>query len=238
MSSCAFCRIAAAHHPVAPSTYLHSTPNANANSPSTPTPGPGEDGHAFLILSTKHVLAFLDIMPLTRGHVLVVPRNHHEKLAEVGVRVSRELGTWLPILSRAVMRTVFGESTDSDPSGSGSGDGNGNGTSGGTRADPSWNWNVVQNNGAGAAQVVPHVHFHIVPRPPLGQASTSAKMSFIMFGRGQREDLDDEEAEDLVRLLREEIAREVVRVKEAEDIDLDGEFRDAESGVAGGKGRL
>lgn len=59
-----------------------------------------------------------------------------------------------------------------------------------------------------------------------------------MFGRGQREDLDDEEAEDLARLLREEIAREVVRVKEVEDIDLDGEFRDAESGVAGSKGRL
>ncbi len=92
--------------------------------------------------------------------------------------------------------------------------------------------------GAGAAQVVPHVHFHIVPRPPLGQASTSAKMSFIMFGRGQREDLDDEEAEDLVRLLREEIAREVARVKEVEGIDLEGEFEDAESGVAGGKGRL
>lgn len=92
--------------------------------------------------------------------------------------------------------------------------------------------------GVGAAQVVPHVHFHIVPRPPLGQASTSAKMSFVMFGRGQREDLDDEEAEDLVRLLREEVAREVVRVREVEGIDLEGEFRDAESGVAGGKGRL
>lgn len=91
MSSCAFCRIAAAYHPVAPSTYLQSTSNANSNSPSAPKPGPGEDGHAFLILSTKHVLAFLDIMPLTRGHVLVVPRNHHEKLAEVGVRVSREV---------------------------------------------------------------------------------------------------------------------------------------------------
>lgn len=91
MSSCVFCRIATAHHPVAPSTYLQPTPNANPDSPSTPTPGPGEDGHAFLILSTKHVLAFLDIMPLTRGHVLVVPRIHHEKLAEVGVRVSREV---------------------------------------------------------------------------------------------------------------------------------------------------
>ncbi|KAL4787257.1 HIT-like domain-containing protein [Aspergillus varians] len=225
-SSCAFCKIAAAHPPVAPSTF-----DSDSKSPHSSTPDPNEDGHAFLILSTKHVLAFLDIMPLTQGHVLVVPRNHHEKLGEVGVRVSRELGTWLPIISRAVMRTVFGESIDEDPYS----DSNGS-------TDPSWNWNVVQNNGAGAAQVVPHVHFHIVPRPPLGQASTSAKMSFVMFGRGQREDLDDEEAENLARVLRGEIARELVKVREVEGIDLEEEFRDgtdADSGSGGGgKGRL
>jgi hypothetical protein len=42
-----------------------------------------------------------------------------------------------------------------------------------------------------------------------------------MFGRGQREDLDDEEAEELARLLREELAREVARVKDQEGVDLD-----------------
>ncbi|KAL4943347.1 HIT-like domain-containing protein [Aspergillus oleicola] len=231
--SCPFCKIAAAHPPVPPTKYLPapettSTTEAAKSPSSTPTtaPSPGEEGHAFLILSTNHVLAFLDIMPLTQGHVLVIPRTHHEKLGEVGVRVSRELGTWIPILSRAVMRTVFGESTDSDNQI----DGNGS-TS--TLTDPSWHWNVVQNNGVGAAQVVPHVHFHIVPRPPLGAASTGAKMSFIMFGRGSREDLDEEEAEKLVGALRESVAREVVRVKEVEGVDLEGEF-----GGGGEKGRL
>ncbi|KAL4811228.1 HIT-like domain-containing protein [Aspergillus unguis] len=209
--SCAFCKIAAAHPPVAPSAYLQATDPDNFPSPSTPTLTPGEEGHAFIILSTKHVLAFLDIMPLTRGHILVVPRDHHEKLAEVGVGVSRELGTWLPILSRAVMRTVFGQGETET-------------------TDPSWNWNVVQNNGIGAAQVVPHVHFHIVPRPPLGAAGTAAKMSFVMFGRGSRDDLDDDEAEELVRVLKEEVAREVKRVKEVEGVDLEGEFSGGEKG--------
>lgn len=55
-------------------------------------------------------------------------------------------------------------------------------------------------------------------------------MSFVMFGRGQREDLDDEEAEDLVGLLRGEVAREVKRVKEVEGIDLEGEFGAEEKG--------
>ncbi|KAL4791263.1 HIT-like domain-containing protein [Aspergillus venezuelensis] len=231
--SCPFCKIAAAHPADPPTKYLPATESsqhpesAKTSSPApTTAPSPGEEGHAFLILSTHHVLAFLDIMPLTQGHVLVVPRQHHEKLGEVGVRISRELGTWLPILSRAIMRTVFGESTaEPDPNSDSDRDS--------TLTDESWHWNIVQNNGAGAAQVVPHVHFHIVPRPPLGAASTGANMSFIMFGRGSREDLDDEEAEKFVAAIREGVAREVVRVKEVEGIDLEAEF----SG-GGERGRL
>jgi hypothetical protein len=154
---CPFCDIAATHPPTPTSAYL---PRPDQESqptipPSTSTLSPGEEGHAFLVLSTKYVLAFLDIMPLTAGHLLVVPREHHGKLSEVGVRISREvgaiiqltnlcmyrlsiqdinrvaqLGQWLPILSRAVMRTIFGESTEANPN-----------------TDESWNWNVVQNNG-------------------------------------------------------------------------------------------
>lgn len=43
------------------------------------------------MLSTRHVLAFLDIMPLTRGHVLVVTRGHWEDLGKVGVGVGMEV---------------------------------------------------------------------------------------------------------------------------------------------------
>lgn len=107
-------------------------------------------------------------------------------------------------------------------------------------------WNLVQNNGiyslslhtfpeayaklakliAGerAAQVVPHVHFHIIPRPPLVSADAMAQSpGWTMFGRGRREDLDDDEGEELAKLLREELAREVKRVKQEEGIDLDVE---------------
>lgn len=76
--------------------------------------------------------------------------------------------------------------------------------------------------GARAAQVVPHVHFHIIPRPPLVSADAmAASPSWTMFGRGRREDLDDDEGEELARLLREELAREVKRVKQEEGVDLD-----------------
>ena len=78
-------------------------------------------------------------------------------------------------------------------------------------------WNVVQNNGARAAQVVPHVHFHFIPRYPEGRKELGGKgavdvgmlKSWRMFGRGTREDLDDEEAVELSRRIRESLKKEI-----------------------------
>ncbi|EDN03614.1 HIT domain-containing protein [Histoplasma capsulatum] len=204
--NCPFCAIAAAHPPSPPSRVdVPNKSHTTTAKPDTRSQAP----QAHLILSTKHVLAFLDIMPLTRGHVLVISRDHHEKLGNVGVEVGKELGKWLPILSRAVTRTVLGTELDS------------------RREDPA-QWNVVQNNGPRASQTIPHVHFHIIPRPPL-DTDTPQEGGWLMFGRGQREELDDNEAQETVTQLRVELAREVARVKEVEgiDLDLDGEFGQA-----------
>jgi len=106
-SPCPFCLIAATYplldpeSPICPDSTL-STPNCH------------------LILSTPSVMAFLDIMPMTAGHVLVIPRTHREKLGDLRGREGASLGQWLPIVSRAVMRAL--------------------GRAGG-------DWNVVQNNG-------------------------------------------------------------------------------------------
>ncbi|THC98924.1 hypothetical protein EYZ11_001561 [Aspergillus tanneri] len=99
------------------------------------------------------------------------------------------------------MRALYGES-DSD-------------------SDSRWNWNVVQNNGISAAQQVPHVHFHVIPRPAANAEPGAAKMSFVMFGRGQRDELDDEEGAKLAGLLRQELAREVQQVKQQDGVDLE-----------------
>ena len=70
--------------------------------------------------------------------------------------------------------------------------------------------------GAAAAQVVPHVHFHIIPRP--GLTPELRNRSFTMFGRGQRSEIDDEEAAELSKNLREELAREIRRLKNREKL--------------------
>ncbi|RJE24194.1 HIT domain protein [Aspergillus sclerotialis] len=159
-------------------------------------------------------------MPLTKGHVLVVTRDHYEKLGDLNVETGREVGQWLPILSRVVMRTIFGDVADSDA-----------------------HWNVVQNNGIKfyatfvhmhvAAQQVPHLHFHIIPRPPLEAGSSGTRPSFTMFGRGQRDELDDDEGEILANALREQLAREVKRVNDEEGLDLEDSALSVRRGALG-----
>lgn len=64
------------------------------------------------------MMAFLDIMPLSPGHLLVTTRKHHEKVSDVTDEEARELGYWLPVLSRTL-----------------------------AKATDVWDWNIVQNNG-------------------------------------------------------------------------------------------
>lgn len=161
---CAFCEISRVHKPYDPLSPP-SVVNSELTAPSS-----------FIVLSTPTVIAFLDIMPLSRGHLLVCPRNHRPKLTDTSPEEAALLGAHVRVLSEAV-----------------------------SRATGVYDWNVVQNNGAAAAQVVPHVHYHLIPRPEI-RASGKLRESFTMFGRGQREDLDEDEAEVLAKSIREKVA--------------------------------
>ncbi|KAI0594510.1 HIT-like protein [Biscogniauxia sp. FL1348] len=173
---CPFCRISQTYSPYPPS----SPPPASSPSlsPALLTPP------AYVVLSTPSLIAFLDIQPLSRGHLLLCPRAHRPRLTDVTPAEAAGLGAQLRVLSAAVARA--------------------------TRTP---DWNVVQNNGAAAAQVVGHVHYHVIPRPGL---RPEARRSFTMFGRGVREELDEEEAEVLAAEVRRCVA-EVVREEEEEE---------------------
>jgi len=89
------------------------------------------------IYEDDHVLAFLDIGPLSRGHTLVIPKERKAFLHELSDASCAAIGRVLPRLARAVMRVSKASA-----------------------------YNVLQNNGAAANQSVFHVHFHIIPRTP------------------------------------------------------------------------
>jgi diadenosine tetraphosphate (Ap4A) HIT family hydrolase len=86
---------------------------------------------------------------------------------------------------------------------------------------------VFDHTGVDAAQVVPHVHYHIIPRPNERQrekleATTPEDRKRWWkspFGSGWRTDLYDEEGEQLAAALRVEVKREV------EDLQRDPQKR-------------
>ncbi|XXG98069.1 hypothetical protein Hte_004388 [Hypoxylon texense] len=165
---CPFCNIAAAYPPFEPS----SPPPASSPSLAPAKLAPP----AFVVLSTPALVAFLDILPLSHGHLLLCPRAHRPKLTDATAREAAALGAALRVLSAALVRAT---------------------------GVP--DWNVVQNNGAAAAQVVGHVHYHLIPRPEI-RASGRFRESFTMFGRGVRRELDDDEAAALAERLRGSVA--------------------------------
>jgi histidine triad (HIT) family protein len=87
------------------------------------------------IYEDAHVLAFLDVGPLSRGHTLVIPKERKAFLHELSDEQAAAIGRVLPRLARAVMKATGATS-----------------------------YNVLQNNGSAAHQAVFHVHFHIIPR--------------------------------------------------------------------------
>lgn len=88
------------------------------------------------VFENDHVLAFMDISPISAGHTLVIPKERKAKLHELSDEAAAELGRALPRIARAVCRVSGTE-----------------------------DYNLLQNNGAAAHQAVYHVHFHIIPRP-------------------------------------------------------------------------
>ena len=65
--------------------------------------------------------------------------------------------------------------------------------------------------GARAAQVVPHVHFHIIPR--VGDVPEVKARSWTVFGKGQREELDEDDAVLLVGRMRKRLKGDGERVR-------------------------
>lgn len=87
------------------------------------------------VYEDEHVLAFLDIGPLSPGHTLVIPKERAAFLHQLSDESAAAIGRVLPRLARAVMAATGAEA-----------------------------YNILQNNGRTAHQVVMHVHFHIIPK--------------------------------------------------------------------------
>lgn len=59
-----------------------------------------------------------------------------------------------------------------------------------------------------------------------------------MFGRGQRDELDEEEGEKVAADIRGELAREILRIRDVEGVDLGVGVGDSQDVKKNGTGKL
>lgn len=87
------------------------------------------------VYEDKQVLAFLDISQTTKGHTLVIPKQHVRNLLEMTAETASHLFARIPKITRAIQSATGATAM-----------------------------NIINNNEALAGQTVFHAHVHLVPR--------------------------------------------------------------------------
>ncbi|OIR56590.1 MAG: adenosine 5'-monophosphoramidase [Amphiamblys sp. WSBS2006] len=95
---------------------------------------------AEVLLETEHTIVFMDIAPLSLGHLLVVPKEHHARFDELPDTVLLDTASALKKAACALKRLGERESKGV------------------------FEYNIIQNNGELAGQEIGHVHFHVIPK--------------------------------------------------------------------------
>jgi histidine triad (HIT) family protein len=88
-----------------------------------------------IIYEDEKFLAFMDKYPINHGHSLIVPKQHFINILEMPAKEVGEMHSIVPRLAKAIANVLGSDG-----------------------------FNISQNNGKAANQIVPHVHVHIVPR--------------------------------------------------------------------------
>lgn len=89
----------------------------------------------YRIYEDRRLLAFLDINPVNKGHLLLLPKDHYLNITDTPSDILKDLIALAQKLSKVLTEAV--------------------GANG---------FNLTVNNGESAGQVINHLHFHIIPR--------------------------------------------------------------------------
>ena len=90
---------------------------------------------ANIIYEDLDVIAFLDINQTTKGHTLVIPKNHHETCLSTPRELMHSVMDVVQRIGQAQMKQLLARGV-----------------------------NILINNYPSAGQVIPHFHVHVIPR--------------------------------------------------------------------------
>ncbi len=87
------------------------------------------------VYEDEYYLAFLDINPANAGHALIIPKQHYQTIISIPEDDLFGLMKVIKRLAAAVRETMVADGL-----------------------------NIHQSNGTVAGQIIPHLHFHLIPR--------------------------------------------------------------------------
>jgi histidine triad (HIT) family protein len=90
---------------------------------------------SYKVYEDENVLAFLDISQVTKGHTLIIPKEHSKDVFELSEETAAQLFSAVPKIASSIKQTF-------NPIG----------------------LNLLNNNGEAAGQSVFHYHMHFIPR--------------------------------------------------------------------------
>jgi histidine triad (HIT) family protein len=90
---------------------------------------------AAILYQDEESMVFMDIGPIVKGHLLVIPKKHYDPVTDTPDAVLCHLIKLCKQMAAALKTGLGAEGV-----------------------------NIMQNNGACAGQEVPHLHFHVIPR--------------------------------------------------------------------------
>lgn len=89
----------------------------------------------YQVYEDDDVLGILDINPTRHGHVLVFPKKHSQNFESTDEETLAKLVGAVKKVGKSVKENL-----------------------------PAQSYNVAVNNDRAAGQIIPHIHFHIIPR--------------------------------------------------------------------------
>ena len=88
------------------------------------------------VAESENVIAILDVNPVNPGHTLIIPKKHSRDMLDADDEIIKEMILFTKRVAQAIINAF--EEYDA--------------------------FNLELNNGRIAGQIIPHLHWHIVPR--------------------------------------------------------------------------
>lgn len=115
---------------------------------------------ASIIYENHNMLGFMDINPITPGHVLIIPKHHYNSIMEIPDDLGKDVMVAIKEISKLMIDNLGADGI-----------------------------NIINSTGRSAGQTIFHFHVHVIPRFS-GKSIGFQEWWFSRAGHWERQELD------------------------------------------------